>query len=47
MVGSRKTVVHQYTNVDIRIVETVIASDLNELLGFADKIREYVSSAAS
>ena len=34
-------VVHQYTEVDIRIVKAVIVSDLDELLAFADRIREY------
>lgn len=47
MVGFRNTVVHQYTKVDIRIVEAVIATELNELLAFADKVREYINGAAS
>lgn len=47
MVGFRNTVVHQYTKVDIRIVEAVIASELDELLAFADKVREYINGAAS
>jgi uncharacterized protein YutE (UPF0331/DUF86 family) len=41
MVGFRNTVVHQYTEVDIRIVQAVIVSELDELLAFADRIREY------
>ncbi len=43
MVGFRNTVVHQYTKIDIRIVEAVIASELDELLAFADKVREYIN----
>ena len=46
MVGFRNTVVHQYTPVDIRIVEAVIVSELDELLAFADTIREYVDGPA-
>lgn len=47
MVGFRNTVIHQYTQVDIRIVQAVIASELDELLAFADRIREYVHGTAS
>jgi len=47
MVGFRNTVIHQYTEVDIRIVEAVIVSELDELLAFADKVREYVRNAAN
>ena len=47
MVGFRNTVVHQYTKVDIRIVEAVIVSELDELLAFADTIREYVNGPTS
>lgn len=43
MVGFPNTVVHQYTEVDIRIVEAVIVSELDELLAFADTIREHVA----
>ena len=43
MVGFRNTVVHQYTKVDIRIVEAVIVSELDELLAFADKVREFIN----
>jgi uncharacterized protein YutE (UPF0331/DUF86 family) len=46
MVGFRNTVVHQYTKVDIRIVETVIVSELDELLAFADTLRKYVNGPA-
>ncbi len=41
MVGFRNTVVHQYTQVDVEIVTAVIVSGLDELLAFADRIREY------
>ena len=41
MVGFRNAVVHQYTKIDIRIVEAVIVSELDEVLAFADKIREW------
>ncbi len=47
MVGFRNTVVHQYTKVDIRIVEAVIASELDELLVLADRVREHVEGTAS
>jgi uncharacterized protein YutE (UPF0331/DUF86 family) len=46
MVGFRNTVIHQYTKTDLRIVEAVIVSELDELLAFADRIREYVHGAA-
>ena len=42
MVGFRNIVVHQYTKADIQIVEAVIVSELDELIAFTDKIREYV-----
>lgn len=47
MVGFRNTVVHQYTKVDIRIVEAVIVSELDELLAFADKLREFINGTPS
>ena len=47
MVGFRNTVIHQYTEVDIRIVEAVIVSELDELLAFAERVREYVHNAAN
>jgi uncharacterized protein YutE (UPF0331/DUF86 family) len=43
MVGFRNMVIHQYTKVDVAIVESVIDSELDELLAFAEKIREYLS----
>ena len=45
MVGFRNTVVHQYTKMDIRIVEAVIVTDLDELLAFAERIRQYSEGA--
>jgi uncharacterized protein YutE (UPF0331/DUF86 family) len=47
MVGFRNTVVHQYTKVDIRIVEAVIVSGLDELLAFADKVWEFINGTPS
>ncbi len=47
MVGFRNTVIHQYTAVDLRIVQAVIVTDLDELLAFANRIREYVDGAPS
>ncbi len=41
MVGFRNLVVHQYAEVDIHIVESVIVSGLDDLLAFADAIRAY------
>ena len=46
MVGFRNTVIHQYTEIDLRIVKAVIVSELDELLAFADRIREYVHGPA-
>ncbi len=42
MVGFRNTVIHQYTKMDIHIVESVINAGLNDLLVFADMIWRYV-----
>jgi uncharacterized protein YutE (UPF0331/DUF86 family) len=47
MVGFRNTVIHQYTEVEIEIVRAVIVSELDELLLFGDRIREYVRNASS
>jgi len=47
MVGFRNTIVHQYTKVDLSIVEAVIVTELNELLAFADKIRVYMNCSSS
>jgi uncharacterized protein YutE (UPF0331/DUF86 family) len=47
MVGFRNTVVHQYTKIDISIVEAVIVSELDEVLAFADKILVWIEDPAS
>ncbi|HMD99721.1 MAG TPA: DUF86 domain-containing protein [Terriglobia bacterium] len=47
MVGFRNTVVHQYTKVDLAIVEAVIVTELDELLAFVDQIRQYVNGSPS
>jgi uncharacterized protein YutE (UPF0331/DUF86 family) len=47
MVGFRTTIVHQYTKINLSIVETVIVAELDELLAFADKIREYANGSPS
>lgn len=44
MVGFRNTVVHQYTKVDVAIVEAVISKDLDDLLEFAEQIRRYLDA---
>ncbi len=46
MVGFRNTIVHQYTKIDLCIVEAVIDSELDELVVFADRIREYVNRSS-
>ena len=46
MVGFRNTVVHQYTKINIDIVEAVITTELDELIAFTDRIREYVNRIA-
>lgn len=46
MVGFRNMVLHQYAQVDIRIVAAVIVSDLDELLEFADAVRVYLCGTA-
>ena len=46
MVGFRNTIIHQYTETDLRIVKAVIVSELDELLAFADRIREHVRGTA-
>jgi len=47
MVGFRNTLRHQYTKVDIAIVEAVIQTELDALVEFAERTRQYVSSASS
>ncbi len=46
MTGFRNTAVHQYNDIDIHIVEAVIASGLDDLLAFSDRVREYVRGSA-
>ena len=43
MVGFRNTVVHQYTKIDLAIVKAVITTELDKVLAFADKVREYMT----
>ncbi|MCW5941572.1 MAG: DUF86 domain-containing protein [Fimbriimonadaceae bacterium] len=40
MVGFRNTVVHQYREVDLGIVESVLTKELDQLLAFTDRMRE-------
>lgn len=40
MIGFRNTVVHQYTDVSLAIVRSVLANDLDELIAFTDLVRE-------
>jgi uncharacterized protein YutE (UPF0331/DUF86 family) len=47
MVGFRNTIVHQYTKIDLAIVEAVIVTETNELLAFAEKLRQYVNGSPS
>jgi len=47
MVGFRNTIVHQYTKINIHIVEAVITTELDELIAFADRIREHVNRPVS
>lgn len=42
MVGFRNTAVHQYQRLDIDIVETIIRSDLDDLIRFSDAIMAYL-----
>lgn len=44
MVGFRNTVIHQYTKMDMQIVENVINVGWNDLVVFADTIWRYVES---
>ncbi|MBM3934413.1 MAG: DUF86 domain-containing protein [SAR202 cluster bacterium] len=40
MVGFRNTAIHQYTKLDIKIVEAVITRGLDDLLAFAEAMRK-------
>lgn len=42
MVGFRNVAVHQYRDLDLGIVETVIRKDLDDLLGFAEIVRGHL-----
>ena len=42
MVGFRNIAVHQYQDLDLDIVESVIGQGLNDLLTFAEKIRTHL-----
>ncbi len=44
MVGFRNVVVHQYDKIDLGIVESVITSELDELIAFADMIQKHVAA---
>jgi len=45
MVAFRNTLVHQYTKMDIRIVQAVIVSGLDDLLEFTRIVQQYVEGA--
>ena len=47
MVGFRNAVVHQYTKIELSIVEAVIVTGLDELVAFGDKIRRNVTTHSS
>ena len=42
MVAFRNIVVHQYLQVDVRIVQSILARDLDDLLGFVSTIRDRI-----
>ena len=45
MVGFRNTAVHQYQDIDLRVVETVITEGLDDLLTFTDRVMETEDAA--
>jgi len=47
MVGFRNAVVHQYQQMDLRIVKTVIAAGLDDLIRFGDRVMEFLDGPAS
>lgn len=47
MTSFRNTLVHQYTRVEMDIVEYVITSGLDDLLTFTGRIKDYSGDAAS
>lgn len=42
MIGFRNIAVHEYRELDLAIVESVIADDLDDLLAFAEEIRRHL-----
>jgi len=47
MVHFRNTVIHQYQQMDMEIVKSVIVSGLDDLIQFGDRIVEFVNGLAS
>lgn len=47
MTAFRNTLVHQYTRMEMAIIEYVITSGLDDLLTFAGRIKDYTGDAAS
>jgi len=45
MVHFRNTVIHQYQRTDMDIVKAIIASDLDDLLRFGDRIMEFCNGS--
>lgn len=43
MIGFRNIAVHEYRELDFAIVESVIASDLDDLLAFAEEVRRHLA----
>ncbi len=46
MVGFRNVAVHQYEELDLAIVEAVIASGLDDLIAFTDGVLALLGSTA-
>jgi uncharacterized protein YutE (UPF0331/DUF86 family) len=44
MVAFRNIVVHRYLQVDVRIVQSILARDLDDLLGFVSTIRDRIQA---
>lgn len=44
MVGFRDVAVHQYQDLDLHIVESVIRTDLDEVLAFAQTVRPHLAA---
>lgn len=45
MVGFRNLAVHQYEDIKLEIVESILQRDLNDLLNFAETVRPLLESA--